>query len=251
MVVLWSIYCAVFVIKIEHPIRLNVEFRRDLQRWLSSFQDWNGVSFFYCILNYVTFAWLRYFLGCLLLGSDGSVAHTASFLISSWFFLLRCQSIAFLDLVPIVVATHYCTPRFACVLSFYVTIRQSSNPEFVESWSLHTIMHLLRSLTLMACRHNFVFFALTSRLALCACCWSTCLQYFQFYSTFSSISLSRSGCWCCFTTWLSQSPSFRPFLHCRCPWRPWSHPWSYSAGRVIAWHLASIARNKYGTTTGY
>jgi hypothetical protein len=30
----------------DHPIRLNVEFRRDLQWWLSFFQEWNGVSFF-------------------------------------------------------------------------------------------------------------------------------------------------------------------------------------------------------------
>ncbi len=30
----------------DHPIRLNVEFRRDLQWWLSFFAEWNGVSFF-------------------------------------------------------------------------------------------------------------------------------------------------------------------------------------------------------------
>ncbi len=30
----------------NHPIRLNLEIRRDLQWWLSFFQDWNGMSFF-------------------------------------------------------------------------------------------------------------------------------------------------------------------------------------------------------------
>ncbi|CAB3988531.1 Hypothetical predicted protein [Paramuricea clavata] len=30
----------------DHPIRLNVEFRRDLQWWLSFFLEWKGVSFF-------------------------------------------------------------------------------------------------------------------------------------------------------------------------------------------------------------
>ena len=30
----------------SYPIRLNTQFRRDLQWWISFFQDWNGISFF-------------------------------------------------------------------------------------------------------------------------------------------------------------------------------------------------------------
>ena len=30
----------------SHPIRLNVEFRKDLAWWVECFGQWNGISFF-------------------------------------------------------------------------------------------------------------------------------------------------------------------------------------------------------------
>ena len=88
----------------NHPIRLNIEFRRDLQWWLSFFQEWNGMSFF---LSPSVSP-----LPDLVVSSD--VSGTCGFgalwrrewFFSSWFFLPSGASITFMELVPIVVAAH-------------------------------------------------------------------------------------------------------------------------------------------------
>ena len=84
----------------NHPIRLNVDFHRDLQWWLSFFKEWNGVSFF---LSPAVSP-----LPDLVVSSDafgsygfGALWRTEWFC-SSWFFLPSRLSIAFLKLVPIV-----------------------------------------------------------------------------------------------------------------------------------------------------
>ena len=88
----------------SHPIRLNVEFRRDLQWWLSFFQSWNGVSFF---LSPAVSP-----IPDLVVSSDASEAlgfgavWQREWFSQSWSFLPRPGSIAFLEWVPVVVAAH-------------------------------------------------------------------------------------------------------------------------------------------------
>ena len=142
----------------DHPIRLNVEFRRDLQWWLSFFQDWNGVSFF---LSPAVSQ-----LPDLVVSSDASgscgfgALWRTQWFCSSWFFLSTRMSIAFLELVPIVVAAHLwghawsrLRVQFLCDNLAIVNVLNSGTSKS------HDIMHLLRLLTLEACRHNFVFLA--------------------------------------------------------------------------------------------
>jgi hypothetical protein len=68
------------------------------------------------------------------------------------------MSIAFLELVPIVVAAHLwghawsrLGVQFLCDNMAIVNVLNSGTSKS------HDIMHLLRLLTLEACRHNFVF----------------------------------------------------------------------------------------------
>ena len=107
----------------DHPIRLNVDFHQDLQWWLTFFKEWNGVFFF---LSSAVSP-----LPDLVVSSDASDSHgfgalwRTEWFCSSWFFLpLR--------------------------LSRTVNSSSSKSPD---------VMHLLRLLTLEACRHNFVFSA--------------------------------------------------------------------------------------------
>jgi hypothetical protein len=142
----------------DHPIRLNAEFRRDLHWWLSFFQEWNGMSFF--LSPSVTP------LPDLVVSSDasGSCGFGAfwrtHWFCSSWFFLPTQMSIAFLELVPIVVAAHLWGPawsrlrvQFFCDNMAVVSVLNSGTSRSPD------VMHLLRLLTLQACRHNFVFSA--------------------------------------------------------------------------------------------
>ena len=79
---------------------------------------------------------------------------------SSWFFPSTRMSIAFLELVPFVVAAHLwghawsrLRVQFLCDNMAIVNVLNSGTSKS------HDIMHLLRLLTLEACRHNFVFLA--------------------------------------------------------------------------------------------
>jgi hypothetical protein len=88
----------------DHPIRLNSKFRHDLHLWLLFFQEWNGVSFF---LSPSVSP-----LPDLIVSSDasgsrgfGALWHHKWFC-SSWFFLSSPASIAFMKMIPIVVAAH-------------------------------------------------------------------------------------------------------------------------------------------------
>ena len=142
----------------NHPIRLNLEIRRDLQWWLSFFQDWNGMSFF---LSPSVSP-----LPDLVVSSDasgtwgfGALWHCEWFF-SSWFFLPSGTSITFMELVPIVVAAHLwgsawsrLRVQFLCDNRAVVDILNAGTSKSSD------VMHLLRLLTLAACRHNFVFSA--------------------------------------------------------------------------------------------
>ena len=139
----------------DHPIRLNVDFHRDLQWWLSFFKEWNGVSFF---LSPAVSP-----LPDLVVSSDASGSHgfgalwRTEWFCSSWFFLPSRLSIAFLELVPIVVAAHLwgrawfrLRVQFLCDNMAVVSVLNSGTSKSPD------VMHLLRLLTLEACRHNFV-----------------------------------------------------------------------------------------------
>ena len=133
----------------DHPIRLNVDFHRDLQWWFSFFKEWNGVSFF---LSPAVSP-----LPDLVVSSDpssshgfGALWHTEWFC-SSWFFLPSRLSIAFLELVPIVVAAHLwgrawfrLRVQFLCDNMAIVSVLNSGTSKSPD------VMHLLRLLTLKA-----------------------------------------------------------------------------------------------------
>lgn len=142
----------------SHPIRLNVEFRRDLQWWLSFFQSWNGVSFF---LSPAVSP-----LPDLVVSSDASGAlgfgavWQREWFSQSWSFLPRPASIAFLELLPVVVAAHIWGPlwsrlrvQFLSDNSAVVAVLNSGTSRSAD------IMHLLRSLARVACVHHFTFSA--------------------------------------------------------------------------------------------
>ena len=142
----------------SHPIRLNVEFRRDLHWWLSFFLEWNGVSFF--LSPAVTP------LPDLVVSSDasGTIGFGAvwrrQWFCQSWSFLPRPLSIAFMELVPIVVAAHVWGPAWSRLRVQFI----SDNMAVVAVLRSGTsrapdIMHLLRSLTRIACLHHFTFSA--------------------------------------------------------------------------------------------
>ena len=142
----------------NHPIRLNVEFRRDLHWWLSFVQEWNGVSFF---LSSELSP-----LPNLMVSSDASGSRgfgavwKHNWFAIPWSNFPSPPSIAFMELVPIVVAasvwgTSWSRLRvqFLCDNEAVVYILNSGTSKAPD------IMHLLRNLVLTACRCNFVFTA--------------------------------------------------------------------------------------------
>ena len=89
----------------SHPIRLNVDFRRDVHWWLAFFRDWNGISFFLYSPGVSQLPDL--FVASDAAGSIGFGAMWRShWCFGSWSFLSSPQSIAFMELLPIVVAAH-------------------------------------------------------------------------------------------------------------------------------------------------
>ena len=112
----------------SHSIRLNTQFRRELQWWISFSQDWNGISFFVspAITPLVDLSIL----------SDASVC--GAICANQWFFLSWSvlsypMPIAFLELVPIIVTAHlwgasWCHLRvqFLCDNAAVVAVLDSS-----------------------------------------------------------------------------------------------------------------------------
>lgn len=142
----------------DHPIRLNLEFRRDLQWWLKFFNQWNGISFFLvpsleppptvCV------------------GSDASGAiGYGAYLDTHWFngkwsYQQTHLSIAYKELFPVVIAAQvwgHCWRRqrilFRVDNQSVVAIlnsRTSRDPQ---------IMSLLRNLLFSAAHFSFTFSA--------------------------------------------------------------------------------------------
>ena len=144
--------------KDDHPIRLNEEFKRDLNWWLDFFSQWNGISFF--LLPHLLPPPTVY------VGSDASGTRGyGAYLNSDWFngrwspkqtFL----SIAYKELFPVVVAAHvwgHCWRRHRILFRVdneavvaILNSRTSRDPH---------IMVLLRSLLFAAARFGFTFSA--------------------------------------------------------------------------------------------
>ena len=142
----------------HHPIRLNTEFRRDLQWWLDFLQVWNGSSFF------ISPAVAAPPDVCV--SSDAAGAHgfgavwDTHWLFHSWSFLPGRPSIAFLELVPIVVAAHVWGSSWSRLRVLFL----SDNAAVVGALNKGSskapdVMHLLRLLTRTACFHSFLFSA--------------------------------------------------------------------------------------------
>ena len=142
----------------RHPIRLNVEFRRDLQWWLDFFVQWNGSSFF---LSSALAPLPDLYVASDAAGGVGFGAFwKTQWFFHSWSFLQRPASIAFMELVPIVVATYlWGNCWFRLRVQF-----QSDNSAVVAvlrkgSSKAPDVMHLMRILVTLACEHNFSFTA--------------------------------------------------------------------------------------------
>ena len=142
--------------KPDHPIRLNCEFRRDLDWWHTFISSWNGVSF-----------WL--YPGVPVV-SDVEVVSDASGAIGYgafynrewfngvWMESQRSESIAYKELFPIVLAANVWGSSWA---KQHVLFR-SDNEAVVSILNRRTskipiLMRLLRNLLLSAARLNFSF----------------------------------------------------------------------------------------------
>lgn len=142
-----------------HPIRLNAEFKKDLAWWIEFISTWNGISFF----SFPGQTPLPNFQ----VGSDASgTLGYGAFLGSEWFngrWLphQRALSIAYKELFPVVLAAHvWCSDWARKRILFRV-----DNEAVVHILNSRTskdpnIMHLMRSLLLLAAHHNFSFSAI-------------------------------------------------------------------------------------------
>lgn len=140
----------------DHHIRINVEFRRDLDWWYTFLQSWNGVSFWLYpgvpVISNVIVA----------TDASGSIGYGAIYKqqwFNGWWVPAHIsQSIAFKELFPIVLAAHVWGHQwrrkhvmFKCdneAVVFTLNKRTSKTPP---------IMQLVRHLLFEAARHNFSF----------------------------------------------------------------------------------------------
>ncbi|CAB4028379.1 Hypothetical predicted protein, partial [Paramuricea clavata] len=182
----------------DHPIRLNVEFRRDLQWWLSFFLEWNGVSFF---LSPAVSP-----LPDLVVSSDasgscgfGALWHMQWFY-SSWFFL-----------------------RF---LSFALTGVSSCGPSFRSTPPSNPTVAVVAPGTACLINQCFGFLAQGLPPSTRRVYAAGQRAYFQFCSTFDPPSFPSSE-WLLmlFATWLAQTRNLAP-----------SSVSSYIAA-VRSWHI--------------
>ena len=140
----------------DHPIRINREFRRDLQWWQHFLSSWHGVGL-----------WLYPGLSPtadLEVVSDaaGSIGFGA-YLQGQWFYgSWSCsqaqQSIAYKELFPIVIAAHLWGPGWSRKHILFRSDNQSVVALLTSRTSkVPALMHLLRDLLLSAARWGFTF----------------------------------------------------------------------------------------------
>ena len=142
----------------SHPIHLNGEFIKDLQWWLDFFSQWNDISFFLFPdfapppnLSISTDA----------SGAIGYGTHMSSdWFNGQWLPHQPCLSIAYKELFPVVLAEGL----WGIQWSRQPILFQVDNEAVVHILNARTspdpnIMHLLRSLHLVAAQHCFTFSA--------------------------------------------------------------------------------------------
>lgn len=140
----------------DHPIRLNSEFRKDLQWWIDFVQAWNGTNFF-LLPALVPVADLQ-------VTSDaaGAVGYGALYqwewFNQPWMLSQPSLSIAYKELFPVVVAAHLWGHKWSrqrvCFYLDNVSIAYVLNSRTSKD---QPIMHLLRALLMAAARYNFSF----------------------------------------------------------------------------------------------
>ena len=143
----------------SHPIRLNVEFRKDLAWWVEFFGQRNGISFFL----FLTLEPLPDFS----ISSDASGAIGYGAFMDNerfngrWSTLQLPLSIAYKELSPVVLAAHVWGPGWSRRrIMFHI-----DNEAVVHILNSRTspdpnIMHLLRSLLKVAACFSFTFAAI-------------------------------------------------------------------------------------------
>ena len=140
----------------DHPVRLNREFRLDLEWWHQFLSEWHGVTF-----------WL--FPGMALdpdfevtADAAGAIGYGAYFgnqwFNGSWFNCQRPLSIAYKELFPIVIAAHV----WGIAWSKKHILFRSDNEAVVTILNSRTskvpdIMHLVRHILMSAALFNFTF----------------------------------------------------------------------------------------------
>lgn len=140
----------------DHPIRLNGEFKKDLQWWLEFFHQWNGISFF--LLPSLEPP------PTVCIGSDASGTIGYGAYVDSQWFNGKWQpqqqnlSIAYKELFPVVVAAHI----WGHTWSRQRVIFKVDNESVVAVLNSRTskyapLMHLLRRLLRMAAIFSFSF----------------------------------------------------------------------------------------------
>jgi len=142
--------------KPEHPIRLNCEFRRDLEWWHQFLNAWHGVSFWlYPVIPVIRDLEV-------VSDASGTIGYGAFFdqewFNGVWVDTQTTQSIAYKELFPIILAAHIWGPRWE---RLHILFR-SDNEAVVSILNHRTskvpiLMRLMRSLLLAAARFNFSF----------------------------------------------------------------------------------------------
>lgn len=142
--------------KPQHPIRINTEFRRDLEWWHRFLSTWNGISFWLCPGTPV--------IHNLEVVSDASGAigygafYNQEWFNGRWHDIQSTQSIAYKELFPVILAAHL----WGQYWSQQHVLFRSDNEAVVAILNKRTskvpdLMRLLRSLLHAAAHFSFLF----------------------------------------------------------------------------------------------
>ena len=139
-----------------HPIRLNVEFRLDLQWWIEFLDYWNGTSFI-LLPGLMPVADL-----CVTSDAAGAIGYGALYrqqwFSHKWMPSQMPMSIAYKELFPVVIAAHLWGDQWAnrrvCFRLDNSSVVHILNARTSRD---HHIMGLVRSLLSVAARFNFTF----------------------------------------------------------------------------------------------
>lgn len=143
----------------DHPIRLNREFRLDLQWWVRFLAEWNGVTFW-------QFPGLSSQPDVEVTSDASGAIGYGAFYLNQWFNGYWHQgqvqqSIAYKELFPIVIAAHTWGPNWSQMHVLFRTDNEAvAYIVNAKTSKIPCIMHLVRALLMCAARYNFSFKAL-------------------------------------------------------------------------------------------